>query len=141
MLNRLVFRLPLRQAEGFLKSILILMDLYLPCPDHTTISRRNRTARIRRNTRGLPDGPVCFIDDSTGLKICGQGEWHAKKHGKRLRKRWKKLHLGVYVFDSCNKAALCHLFCLDLQFPIIHDGRIEHKYSNLAHFSYLTSSF
>ncbi len=41
---RLVFHLPLRQAEGFLKSILKLMDLYLPCPDHTTMSRRNRTA-------------------------------------------------------------------------------------------------
>jgi len=34
---RLVFHLPLRQAEGFLKSILKLMELYLPCPDHTTV--------------------------------------------------------------------------------------------------------
>lgn len=92
---RLVFHLPLRQAEGFLKSILKLMDLYLPCPDHTTVSRRNRTANIRRHTRGLPDGPVHFIVDSTGLKIYDQGEWHAKKHGGRRRKRWKKLHLGV----------------------------------------------
>jgi transposase len=33
--------------------------------------------------------------DSTGLKICGQGEWHSKKHGERRRKRWKKLHIGV----------------------------------------------
>ncbi len=48
---RLVFHLPLRQAEGFLKSILKLMDLYLPCPDHTTVSRRNRTANVRRYTR------------------------------------------------------------------------------------------
>lgn len=71
------------------------MDLHLPCPDHTTMSRRNRTVRIRRSTVGLPDGPVHFIVDSTGLKICSQGEWHFKKHGKRLRKRWKKLHIGV----------------------------------------------
>jgi len=92
---RLVFHLPLRQAEGFLKSILKLMDLYLPCPDHTTVSRRNRSANIHRHTRSLPDGPVHFIVDSTGLKICGQGEWHSKKHGERWRKRWKKLHLGV----------------------------------------------
>jgi len=92
---RLVFHLPLRQAEGFLKSILKLMDLYLPCPDHTTMSRRNRTANVCRYTRSLPDGPVHFIVDSTGLKICGQGEWHSKKHGERRRKRWKKLHLGV----------------------------------------------
>jgi hypothetical protein len=92
---RLVFHLPLRQAEGFLKSILKLMDLYLPCPDHTTVSRRNRSANIRRHTRSLPDGPLYFIVDSTGLKICGQGEWHSKKHEERRRKRWKKLHLGV----------------------------------------------
>ena len=92
---RLVFHLPLRQAEGFLKSILKLMDLYLPCPDHTTVSRRNRSANINRYTRGLPDGPLYFIVDSTGLKICSQGEWQSKKHGKRQHKRWKKLHLGV----------------------------------------------
>jgi len=36
-----------------------------------------------------------MIVDSTGLKICGQGKWHFKKHGKRLCKRWKKLHIGV----------------------------------------------
>ena len=71
------------------------MDLYLPCPDHTTVSRRNRTVNVYRYTRGLPEGPVHFIVDSTGLKICGQGEWHSNKHGKRRLKRWKKLHLGV----------------------------------------------
>ena len=40
---RLPFRLPLRQTEGFLSSILSLMDLTPPCPDHTTLSRRNAT--------------------------------------------------------------------------------------------------
>jgi hypothetical protein len=35
---RLLFRLPLRQTEGFLHSILTLMDVTLPCPDHTTLS-------------------------------------------------------------------------------------------------------
>jgi len=44
---RLVFHLPLRQAEGFLKSILKLMDLYLPCPDHTTMSRRSRKKIVK----------------------------------------------------------------------------------------------
>jgi len=95
LILRLVFHLPLRQAEGFLKSILKLMELYLPCPDHTTVSRRNRTLNVCRCTRSLPEGPVHFIVDSTGLKIYGQGEWHSKKHGKRWRKRWMKLHIGV----------------------------------------------
>ena len=49
---RLVFHLPLRQAAGFLKSILKLMDLYLPCPDHTTVSRRNRSANILTTLMG-----------------------------------------------------------------------------------------
>ena len=29
------------------------------------------------------------------MKVCGQGEWHAQKHGEKKRKSWKKLHLGV----------------------------------------------
>ena len=37
---RLVFRLPLRQTEGFVRSILILMRADLDAPDHTTLSRR-----------------------------------------------------------------------------------------------------
>jgi hypothetical protein len=35
------------------------------------------------------------IVDSTGLKVCGQGEWHVQKHGEKKGKRWKKLHIGV----------------------------------------------
>jgi hypothetical protein len=33
---RLIFRLPLRQAEGFLRSVLSLMSIDLEAPDHTT---------------------------------------------------------------------------------------------------------
>ena len=36
-----------------------------------------------------------MIVDSTGLKVCGQGEWHAQKHGEKKVKRWKKLHIGI----------------------------------------------
>ena len=37
---RLLFHLPLRQAEGFVSSLFQLMGLNLPTPDHTTLSRR-----------------------------------------------------------------------------------------------------
>jgi hypothetical protein len=33
--------------------------------------------------------------DSTGLKLCGPGEWLLEKHGTRPRRSWRKLHLGV----------------------------------------------
>ena len=38
---RLLFHLPLRQAEGFVASIFRLMKVDLPIPDHTTLSRRS----------------------------------------------------------------------------------------------------
>jgi hypothetical protein len=92
---RLLFHLPLRQTEGFLGSLLRLMDVMLPCPDHTTLSRRHATVAIRRQIERAPEGPISLIVDSSGLKVCGQGEWHAQKHGEKKGKRWKKLHLGV----------------------------------------------
>jgi hypothetical protein len=33
--------------------------------------------------------------DSTGLRLCGAGEWLLEKHGTRTRRSWKKLHLGL----------------------------------------------
>lgn len=45
----LVFGLRLRQAEGFLKSVLLLMGLDLAVPDHTTLSRRANNGDRRTN--------------------------------------------------------------------------------------------
>lgn len=91
---RLVFRLPLRQAEGFLRSVLSLMDVDLEAPDHTTLSRRSQDLEVW--CRRIPaTGPVDLMVDSTGLSIVGEGEWAAAKHGGRGQRGWKKLHLGV----------------------------------------------
>jgi hypothetical protein len=92
---RLLFHLPLRQTEGFLGSLLQLMDVTLPCPDQTTLSRRNATVAIRQQIERVPPGPISLLVDSSGLQVCGQGEWHRQKHGEKQHKRWKKLHLGV----------------------------------------------
>ncbi len=91
---RLVFRLPLRQAEGFLRSVLSLMQVDLEAPDHTTLSRRSQDLSVE--LRRVPaTGPVHLIIDATGLSIVGEGEWAAVKHGGHGRRGWKKLHLGV----------------------------------------------
>jgi hypothetical protein len=91
---RLVFDLPLRQTEGFLRSVLSLMDVDLESPDHTTLSRRTQSLDIdlHRVARGKP---IHLIVDSTGLAVVGEGEWAAAKYGGRGRRGWKKLHLGV----------------------------------------------
>jgi Transposase DDE domain len=82
---RLVFHQPLRQTEALLGSLLDLMGVDLPVPDHTTISRR--VARLTPVPRtALPSGPVTLVIDSTGLKVYGAAEWHRDKHGVRGRR-------------------------------------------------------
>src|SRR5215218_2458258 len=88
-----VFRLALRQTEGLIGSIIGLLGLDLSVPDHTTLSRRAETLEVPRPRSGTE--PVHLLVDSTGLKLCGAGEWLAEKHGGRGRRSWRKLHLGV----------------------------------------------
>ena len=33
--------------------------------------------------------------DSTGIKVRGEGEWHARKHGGARRRVWRKVHLAI----------------------------------------------
>ena len=91
---RLVFRLPLRQTEGFVRSVLTLMATGLDAPDHTTLSRRGQPLDVALDRVPTP-GPVDLVVDSTGLSVFGEGEWAAAKHGGRGKRGWKKLHLGV----------------------------------------------
>ena len=89
-----VFNLPLRQAEGFLRSVLSLMALDLEAPDHTTVSRRSQQLDVGLRLAATKRRPHLIVD-STGLSIIGEGEWAAVKHGGRGKRAWKKLHLGV----------------------------------------------
>ena len=91
---RLIFHLPLRQAEGFLNSLFGMMGIDRSAPDHTTLSRRSQ--HLDLTLRGVPtDERMHLIVDSTGLSIVGEGEWAAVKHGRRGKRGWKKLHVGV----------------------------------------------
>src|SRR3954471_20015740 len=91
---RVVFDLALRQTEGLVGSILELMGLPLPVPDHSTLSRRATTLGVAPAAR-TTSGPRHLLVDSTGLKLGGPGEWLIEKHGTKRRKAWRKLHLGV----------------------------------------------
>jgi hypothetical protein len=90
-----VFRLALLQAEGLISSILHLLGLDLAVPDHTTLCRRAETLEMPRPRLRSDGEPVHLLVDSTGLKLCGAGEWLIEKHGTRTRRSWRKLHLGM----------------------------------------------
>jgi hypothetical protein len=80
------FGLRLRQTEGLMNSVLGLMGLEVPVPDHTTLSRRaQKWLPSKRRQRAFPDGPLHVLVDSTGLKIYGAGQWLEEKHGARSR--------------------------------------------------------
>ncbi len=91
----MVFGLRLRQSEGLLRSVLALMGLDLPVPDHTALSRRARTWVASVERRATPDLPLHVLVDSTGLKIYGTGQWLEEKHGAKSRRGWRKLHLAL----------------------------------------------
>jgi Transposase DDE domain len=90
---RAVFRLALRQTEGLIGSILALLGLDLAVPDHSTMSRRAEKLEVARTRRGR--APVHLLVDSTGLKLCGPGEWLAEKLGTKRRRSRRKLHLAT----------------------------------------------
>lgn len=90
---RSVYHLPLRATEGFARSIFELMGLDLGVPDYSTLSRRARMLRIDLPRKA--EGPLHLVLDSTGLKVHGEGEWKARKHGYSRRRTWLKLHLAV----------------------------------------------
>jgi len=92
---RAVFQLALRQTEGLIGSVIRLLGLDLPVPDHTTLSRRADGLNVPRPRSGTDAEPLHLLVDSTGLKLCGAGEWLIEKHGTRTRRSWRKLHIGM----------------------------------------------
>ena len=98
---RAMFRLAYRQTDGLIGSIIGLLGLDLSVPDHTTLSRWAATLEVPRPRpgsnaeAGRDPAPVHLLVDSTGLKLCGPGEWLIEKHGTRTRRSWRKLVWGV----------------------------------------------
>jgi hypothetical protein len=86
---RMAFYLPLRQTEGFLHSLMQLLDVDLPIPDHTTLSRRLQRLG-ETHFQPATNGPLHLLIDSTGLRI------HVGHQCTPPRDRaWRKLHLAV----------------------------------------------
>ena len=90
-----MFRLALRQTEGLIGSIIGLLGLDLAVPDHSTLSRRAKTLEVPRPQPRRNGEPLHLLVDSTGLRLCGAGEWLQEKHGTKTRRSWRKLHIGL----------------------------------------------
>jgi transposase len=94
LMVRTAFKLPLRQVEGLMASVITLTDLMISAPDHTTVSRRAVTLPVIQPS-SVPHGPSQLLIDSTGLQVYGAGQWLEVKHGAKSHRKWRKLHLAV----------------------------------------------
>jgi hypothetical protein len=93
LILRAVFHQPLRRTEGLVGSLLALMGLDLPVPDHSTLSRRSGTLKMAPQARSAT-GPVHLLVDSTGVKLTGPGEWLGREARHPAPSRLEKVAPG-----------------------------------------------
>ena len=133
---RLVYKLPLRQCQGFIDSLFKLMNIPLSCPDFTVLSRRLATLHIkvpRYKKTEKPDADIHAIAiDSTGLKRFGRGEWHQEKYELSSKASWRKLHLAINQDHYVEACVLTDRFSHDDQQVKALLGQID---SSIDHFS------
>jgi hypothetical protein len=105
---RQVYRLPLRQAQGFIDSLFRVMNIPLVCPDFSCLSKRLDKLDIKvpkyKKTDKAQDGVHAIAIDSTGLKRFGRGEWHQEKYELSNKASWRKLHVAInqnHYFEGC----------------------------------------
>jgi Transposase DDE domain len=89
-----LFHLAGRQSSGLMASLFELMQVELPVPDHSTVSRRMGKLEVTLPVRDSNRARHGVID-STGLKVYGEGEWKVRQHGVGKRRTWRNLHLAL----------------------------------------------
>jgi len=94
-----LFHLPFRQEEGFIKSLSKYVD-GLEAPDWSTIWER--TKNLDMTLDGVrTDQPISIALDSSGIKVSNSGDWIRKKW--KVKRGYLKVHLAV---DAKSKQAV-----------------------------------
>lgn len=91
---KVLFDMSLRQTIGFVENLLRLIVLDWEVLDFSTLSRRRKTLKFNIPYRRSDRSPHLLVD-STGIKVDGEGEWNARKHGGAKRRVWRKIHIGI----------------------------------------------
>ena len=93
---RCLFKLKLRQCQGFINWIFEISGAQITCPDYTTLSRRGKSLDLEPLLSDADEEFNHVSIDSTGIQTYTGNEWLENKHGLQyLRRIWKKLHIVV----------------------------------------------
>jgi hypothetical protein len=101
-----VYHLPQRATYGLVCSLMQLMELDLPVPHPTILSRRAESLDVVL-ARRKKNEPLHVLVDATGLKVYGEGEWKVRTHGVSKRRTWRKLHLAMNAKTGEILATVC----------------------------------
>lgn len=91
----LLFYMPYRQMEGFLKKLsdLVSQDI---AADYSTLSKRIAKMKIKLpETISEKEENVIIAVDSSGVKVTNRGEWMREKW--RVHRGWIKAHIAVDI--------------------------------------------
>jgi hypothetical protein len=90
----LLFHLPYRQTEGFLKA-LRRYDSRIEVPDYSTIDRRVNRLGVRLDEEDRYGDDLIIAVDASGIKVSNRGDWI--RHKWKVRRGYLKIHIAVDV--------------------------------------------
>jgi hypothetical protein len=90
----LLFHLPYRQTEGFLKA-LRRFDSRFQAPDYSTIDRRVNRLGVRLDEEDRYGDDLIIAVDASGIKVANRGDW--MRHKWKVRRGYLKIHIAVDV--------------------------------------------
>ena len=94
-----LFHLPFRQEEGFIKTLSRYVD-GLEAPDWSTIWERTKSLDMKLDGVNTNE-PISISLDSSGIKVSNSGDWIRKKW--KVKRGYLKIHLAV---DAKSKQAV-----------------------------------
>ena len=144
---RHVFKLALRQLEGFVFSTFSWLGIDLKVPEFSRLSKRMTgiLSKIK-----FPDKEEVghIVIDSSGIKVYGEKEWLENREGKKYqRSKWRKIHIGVdekgNILDlkmtdhKTNDRQMTNLIIDSIGLENINEVLGDGGYDNLNIYSYL----
>ncbi len=122
---RTVFHLSLRATQGFLESVVRLMEVDLPVPAYSTMGRRQAGLDLRLQATPARQ-PRHVVIDTTGLKVFGAGEWYVRKHGNGERPAPHQGREPVFMadFERCDPTESCRERRVEVQGSAGREARV-----------------
>jgi Transposase DDE domain len=91
---RAVYHVAWRATAGFARSVFALLEVALPVPSYSTLSRR--AAELPVALGAVPRStPRPLVIEARGFKVYGQGEGQVRQPGGSKRRTWRQRHRAV----------------------------------------------